>query len=581
MPTKLLTLGLISDITSRINSHEDLDTLLSEIMGITRDVLQTEGSSLLLYDKENDQLVFNTTSGLKEESLAHLTVPRGKGIAGMVLETLKPEIVNDAANDPRIFKAIDQKVGYVTRNLLCVPMVAQGEVQGVLEAVNSLDNRDFNHTDIKILKYLSNLAAIAVKNRLLIDSLNLRANELNGLFQISQALANIQSSDEFMDLAVKTISEVLQVDRVSLHFEKIEKKGLPRTKSKGFSDQIHDEDVETLLFADKADWMFKGYKIITANSPQGMQLTHKGLFQHSMIIFPILKNKEWLGSLLVSDKTSRTRFDEMDIRILRTLTNQVGEAYTALQVKIQSERLKNIDRDMQVAAMIQKHSLPIIPKQYSLLEFDTYYQASREIGGDFYDMVVHGKDEVSVIIADVSGKGTPAALFMEFSKTVLQQEVAKTTSTSEALFNANQILQDKSGFLMFVTAMLVRINMTKKELTYSSAGHNLQIIYRKKHHKIQHLSGKGQPMGIGKCDFSEHTVSYLPGDLLVLYTDGVTEAMNMKEELFSEERLESVILSHINDPPEVIRQAILQKVSEFVGEAEPHDDLSLFIIRLN
>lgn len=169
------------------------------------------------------------------------------------------------------------------------------------------------------------------------------------------------------------------------------KKGLPRSKSKGFSDQIHDEDVETLLFADRADWMFKGYKIITANSPQGIQLTHKGLFQHSMILFPILKNKEWLGSLVVSDKTSRTRFDEMDIRILRTLTNQVGEAYTALQVKIQSERLKNIDRDMQVAAMIQKHSLPIIPKQYSLLEFDTYYQASRKLVGTFMIWLFMGK----------------------------------------------------------------------------------------------------------------------------------------------------------------------------------------------
>ena len=145
---------------------------------------------------------------------------------------------------------------------------------------------------------------------------------------------------------------------------------------------------------------------------------------------------------------------------------------------------------MQTAAMIQKHSLPIIPKNYSLLEFDTYYQASREIGGDFYDMVIHGKDEVSVMIADVSGKGTPAALFMELSKTILQQEVAKTTSTKEALTRANEIIQDKSGFLMFVTAMLVRINMTKKEITYSSAGHNMQLMYRKKSHKIQHLSGK-------------------------------------------------------------------------------------------
>jgi len=581
MPTKQLTLRLISDIASRINSTADLETLLSEIMGITRDVLDTEGSSLLLYDKEQDVLVFNTTSGLKEESLSNLTVPRGKGIAGMVLETLQPEIVNDAANDTRIFKAIDQTVGYVTRNLLCVPMIAQGEVQGVLEAVNSQDNREFNQTDIRILRYLSDQAAIAVKNRLLIDKLNLRANELNCLYQISNALSNIQNSEEFMDLAVKTISEVLQVDRVALKFEKIDQKGLPRSKSKGFSDQYLDEEVQTTLFADRSDWMNKGFKIITAGSPQGILLTQNGIFQHSLMLLPILKNKEWLGALAVSDKTSRTRFDEMDIKILRTLSNQVGEAYRALQVKIQSDRLKNIDRDMQVAAMIQKHSLPIIPKQYSLLEFDTYYQASREIGGDFYDMVIHGKDEVSCIIADVSGKGTPAALFMELSKTVLQQEVSKTTSTKEALTRANEMIQDKSGFLMFVTAMLVRINMTKKEIMFSSAGHNLQILYQKKHHKIQHLSGKGQPMGISNCEFSEHTMSYLPGDLLVLYTDGVTEAMNSKEELFSEERLESVILSHINDPPEIVRQAILQKVSEFIGDAEPHDDITLFIIRLN
>lgn len=581
MPTKVLTLSLISDITSRINSTEDLETLLSEIMGITRDVLQTEGSSLLLYDKELDALVFNTTSGLKEESLAHLTVPRGKGIAGMVLETLQTEIVNDAANDSRVFKAIDQKVGYVTRNLICVPMITQGEVLGVLEAVNSLDGRDFSDKDIKILKYLSNLAAIAVRNRLLIDNLNLRANELNCLYQISQALANIQNSEEFMDLAVKTISEVLQVDRVSLNFDKIDKKGSTRSKSKGFSDQLVDDDVQSLLFADKSDWMYKGFKIISANSPQGLHLTQKNLFQHSMILLPILKNKIWLGSLCVSDKTNRTRFDEMDIKILRTLSNQVGEAYTALQVKIQSERLKNIDRDMQVAAMIQKHSLPVIPKQYSLLEFDTYYQASREIGGDFYDMVVHGKDEVSVIIADVSGKGTPAALFMELSKTVLQQEVGKTTSTREALTKANETILDKSGFLMFVTAMLVRINMAKKELTYSSAGHNMQFLYRKKLHKIDYLSGKGQPMGISKAEFSEHTVSYEPGDVIVLYTDGVTEAMNTREELFGDDRFESAVLSHIAESPEAIRTSILQKVGEFIGDAEPHDDISLFIIRLN
>lgn len=218
MSERQLSLSLISDITARINSTDDLDELLGIIIETTKDVLNTEGCSLLLYDQNEDCLVFNVAKGTKGDSLTELKVPRGKGIAGMVLETLEPVIVNDAANDPRIYRNIDETVGFVTNNLICVPMSTQGEIQGVLEAVNSLERNEFTKKDIKILQYLSDLAAIAIRNRRLIRDLKSRANELDCLFQLSQAISNISEMDQFLNLIVNSISEVMNAERVSLVF---------------------------------------------------------------------------------------------------------------------------------------------------------------------------------------------------------------------------------------------------------------------------------------------------------------------------------------------------------------------------
>lgn len=218
MSERQLSLSLISDITARINSTDDLDELLGIIIETTKDVLNTEGCSLLLYDQNEDCLVFNVAKGTKGDSLTELKVPRGKGIAGMVLETLEPVIVNDAANDPRIYRNIDETVGFVTNNLICVPMSTQGEIQGVLEAVNSLERNEFTKRDIKILQYLSDLAAIAIRNRRLIRDLKSRANELDCLFQLSQAISNISEMDQFLNLIVNSISEVMNAERVSLVF---------------------------------------------------------------------------------------------------------------------------------------------------------------------------------------------------------------------------------------------------------------------------------------------------------------------------------------------------------------------------
>lgn len=550
-------------------------------MDTTREILNTEGCSLLLYDKESDSLIFKVVKGDKGENLSDLKVPRGKGIAGYVLETLESIIVNDAKNDPRIYRNIDEKAGFQTKNLICVPMIAQGEIQGVLEAVNSIDRQLFEEKDIQLLKYLSDLAAIAIRNRILIDELKSRVSELDCLFQISQALSSISDLDKFLELAVKTISEVLSVNRVSIVFKDPNSDFYKVSNSSGFS-----LDEDSAIISSSSNIITKvlktGEPILVENTEQSeFNYSRPEIYQtKSFLSVPIKNDTEVIGVLSVADKKSKQAFDLMDLRVVTTISNQISDAYNALLVKEQNEKLEAIDRDMQIASEIQKYSLPNIPKKIGELEIETFYEASKEIGGDFYDLIYHNPEEVSIIIADVSGKGIPAALFMEFSKTIIAQETARCTSTSQSLANTNYLVRERSGYFMFVTLMLIRINSKTKKLLYSSAGHNRQLLYKSKEKKVEFLSGKGTPLGIGESVFSEHTVNYSTGDLILLYTDGITETENESGDLFGEERLVNLIESNGDLPIGELKKLIRSTTQNFQGKAEVHDDYTFLLMRL-
>ncbi|EKR62240.1 MULTISPECIES: SpoIIE family protein phosphatase [Leptospira] len=581
MSERQLSLSLISNITAKINSTDNLEELLNIIIETTKDVLNTEGCSLLLYDRDEDCLVFNIAKGTKGESLTELKVPRGKGIAGMVLETLEPVIVNDAKNDPRIYRNIDETVGFVTYNLICVPMSTQGEIQGVLEAVNSLERKEFTNKDIKVLQYLSDLAAIAIRNRKLIRDLKSRANELDCLFQLSQAISNISEMDQFFNLTVNSVSEVMGAERVSLIFFNPKNGKYELKKSIGFSLK------EDEHFINEKEGVIRkvietGKPILVQNASSIMEdcVRPERYKTKSFISVPIRQDGKIIGILNSADKKSGNSFDNADQNVLSTISNQIAEAYNSLLSKEQKEKLNSIHRDMQIASQIQVNSLPNIPKKIQGLELETSYIASKEIGGDFYDLIYHNPDEVSVLIADVSGKGIAAALFMEFSKTIIAGEVSRNSSTSISLMSANRIIQEKSGYFMFVTVMLARINMAKRKIRYSSAGHNEQLLYKAKEKKVVSLSGKGMPLGIKESEIDEHELDYYSGDLLILYTDGVSEAMNESNEMYGLENLTKLIERNGDMPLGALKELIIDTTDAFRGEADPHDDYTLFMVRL-
>ena len=585
MNRKEITPDRIFQITSIMNSSENLQTLLDTIMVTIKEALQTEGCSLLLYNKEEDCLVFHTSKGEKSDLLPSMKVPRGKGIAGIVLESLTPMIVNDALTDTRIYREIDQTVGFNTLNLICVPMIAQGEIQGVIEAVNTIDRDFFDERDVELLENLSDMAAIAIRNRMLMDDLQEKFNEINCLLKVSEALRSIPSLEQFLEIAFHSALDLIQVERFSFAYKSRKSGNWKLVKSYGFSlnSESSYRDAENGVIG---HIIKTGKPLLVFNTDDtDLQFLHPENYKSkSFISIPIFLNSEIIGILSVSDKKSKKAFNKSDLNLLLIISNHIVDAYKSLLAKEKEKELEAINRDLQIASKIQMYSLPVIPSRVNILEVETLYLASREIGGDFYDLIYHSDNEISTLIADVSGKGISAALFMEFSKTILASEVSRLSSPSQSLQNANRIIKEKFNFMMLVEVMLIRIFVNEKKILFSSAGHNRQFYFKKSIGKVQLLSGKGIPLGtrMDHFEISEHVIHYNTGDLLVLYTDGITETMNRNKEMFGEERFIDLIENNANKPLVELKTIIKDATDRFRGRIDMlEDDYTLMLIRLN
>lgn len=257
-------------------------------------------------------------------------------------------------------------------------------------------------------------------------------------------------------------------------------------------------------------------------------------------------------------------------------------------VGVLRDSLSLLQSDLRMAASIQANTLPDITSAIAARkEFDLYatMEPAREVGGDFYDFFMVDHDHLALVVADVSGKGVPAALFMMQSKAIIKMEALSGIDPASVLLRANADLSEKNDDDMFTTAWIGILEISTGTLVYADAGHEKLAIRR---NGVWELPNK--PNGAvalasftqedyedlpDKYRFRNHTVQLMPGDAVLQYTDGVTEATNTEEDLFGETRL----LTALNDAPSALPNAVLQfvheRISTFVGEAPQFDDITM------
>lgn len=296
----------------------------------------------------------------------------------------------------------------------------------------------------------------------------------------------------------------------------------------------------------------------------------------------------------VNASLSRIRAGELNEKVcvagnteFESLSADINSTVDALKASM-AEIAERNRQEMEFAREVQQSVLPSAKQWQSAgKEFEIFASMSpaKEVGGDFFDYFLIDDDRLAFCIADVSGKGVPAALFMMNAKGLLKNLILSGKSPAEALTLANAELSETNEQKMFVTVWLGVLNYRSGELTFSNAAHNPPLL-KKARAPIAWMDHKIYPRGfvlggMPKTRYQDCRISFAAGDLLFLYTDGVTEANDVSHEHYGENRLLRCLEENKTLPPEALLRAVREDLDRFVGEAEQSDDITMLILKMN
>ena len=272
--------------------------------------------------------------------------------------------------------------------------------------------------------------------------------------------------------------------------------------------------------------------------------------------------------------------DDLSVTIEKAI-EQIEYVHRMQKEHTQLESLKG---DLAIASEIQQAILPRVfppfPEDADKLDIAASMTPAKDVGGDFYDFFRVDENRIGFVIADVSGKGIPAAIFMAVSRTLIRATGIRGGSPSDCLTYSNKLLAAESVNCMFVTVFYGILDLTTGEVSYCNAGHNPPYVL-KKNGEVTPLPMSQDPMvgAIDGIEFHQSTLQLEHGDSLVMFTDGVTEAMNINNEEFGETRLEDTLEDVTMHNCQQMIEAIKSDVAAFVGEAEQSDDITVLALR--
>ena len=298
----------------------------------------------------------------------------------------------------------------------------------------------------------------------------------------------------------------------------------------------------------------------------------------SEMVAPIISNDEVIGCFdLESDELNAYGND--DLEVLMLLASQVAIIIDKVELHEQLIEKKRLQGQLEVARQVQLELLPPNDPQLPGYDISAYNFPTEEVSGDYYDWVRIYEDQIGIVIADVSGKGVPAAILMAFLRASLRAASQIGYATNISMAKVNSLLWESIERNQFVTAFYGILDATNKTLSFSNAGHNWPILI-KAGGEIRFLDEGEQPLGMFQhTRYHQYHVLLEPGDVLVLYTDGASEAESPGGEEFGRERRVEAVKNSLDKPAREMIASIQMAVLEWTASAGANDDVTFFVIK--
>ena len=301
----------------------------------------------------------------------------------------------------------------------------------------------------------------------------------------------------------------------------------------------------------------------------------------SLLSVPLISNDNVLGVIQVMNKKRRETFSQDDAHLLEALSTG---AALAIQNAEYSQRLLQEERirsELLIAHQIQQGILPDDFPPRPGIHFEAVNMPAKDVGGDFYDYFQVGEQEFAFFIGDVCGKGVPAAIFMASSRSTMKSQALSDPTPANVLSLANKVITEDAQDGMFVTAFYGLYHIDTHHLRFINAGHTISLVFRPSTTSCASLLNTNLPIGIfSPTHFEDAEVQLEPGDKLILYTDGVNEAVNRERKQFGVQRLVELVLEHGTRSAKDLRDTIIQAVEAFAEGQEQNDDITVMVVQV-
>jgi len=302
------------------------------------------------------------------------------------------------------------------------------------------------------------------------------------------------------------------------------------------------------------------------------------------LLLPLASRKELLGFISLGPKKSEEPYSPSDASLLRTVAAQAGLALenTRLSEAFAAEvaHRETLTREIQIAREVHQRLFPQTMPEVPALEYAGHCRPAQGVGGDYYDFLALSSGRLGLAIGDVSGKGIPAALLMaSLQASVRGQSQAAPGNVAELMTNVNRLVCDATPENRYATFFYAQFDPATRTLVYTNGGHNPPMLIRGG--EVLRLENGGPPVGLFRiARYQQDQIELLTGDLLVLYTDGISEAENPSEEEWGEDALIAAVRRCGELPPIEIIGRVMQAADAFANGAPQHDDMTLVIARV-
>lgn len=566
----------------QVDPRQPLDSLLEELAGMVQQETAGDGAALIV--RRDDR---GTEVGVIAAAPPHELYRYQKAWTDAAAQFAAPPL--GAAEAGALFLSVGEtgyppllthyaRAGLRVGTSLSAPLLRRGLHFGFIEVINPRHADWRSPVGLSLFETLADEVGVLLDNALLLDRLRRERLENELLYSVSQKISLSVESTEVLNSIIDSLNMVVPYDAAAIFLLDTRTLDVAEETMRGYPPGS-EGSLQLKLGEGIVGWAAKtGQSVIVPDVRTDPRYVRARPETRAEMVAPLKTGGEVIGVFnLESDRVNA--YTPHELRLLETFANHAAvgiERSRLLRQQLEKERL---DRELKFARRIQLSFLPERDPDWTGYDVSAANISSEEVSGDFYDFIPISRDNWGVVIADVSGKGVPAALIMASLRAALWAEVRNTYALATICARMNNFLYQSLGDYEFVTAVYGVLDLDSHIFTYTNAGH-LPPLHVRPDGEVSFLEEGGLILGAFRdAEYAEGRGSLAPGELLVFYTDGAVEAMNAAGDEFGRDRLVEVVLETRNQSARAIREEIVARVLSFSGQNRPADDLTLIILK--